>query len=78
MPFSQPLSYPSPYFWSTQVSRCAHTTCNVLVKETVLKSGVEGGCKAVARKERVGPRFLCTIVNWVWDFKHAITHSRGL
>jgi hypothetical protein len=48
MPFSKPLSYSSPYFWSTQVGRCAHTTCNELVKETVLKPSVEGRREAMA------------------------------
>ena len=78
MPFSQPLSYPSPYFWSTQVSRCAHATCNILVKETVLKSGVEGGCKAMAGKKAVRTRLLYTIVSCVGALKRGCTHSRGL
>jgi hypothetical protein len=58
MPFSKPLSYSSPYFWSTQVGRCAHTTCNELVKETVLKPSVEGRREAMAGEQRVGASLL--------------------
>lgn len=56
MPFSQPLSYSPPYFWSAQVGWRTHTTCNELVKKTVLKPSVEGGGEAVAGEETVRAR----------------------
>jgi hypothetical protein len=63
MPFSKPLSYPSPYFWATQIFGSAHCACNKLVKETVFEPSVEGRCEAMAGQEAVGARLLCPYVS---------------
>jgi hypothetical protein len=65
MPFSQPLSYPSPNFWSTQVGRCAHCARNVLVKETVLKPGVERRREAMSGQKGVRSSLSCGRVSLV-------------
>jgi hypothetical protein len=62
MPFSKPLSYPSPYFWSTQIFGSAHCACNELVKETVFEPSMEGRREAMAGQEAVGAGLLCPYV----------------
>lgn len=59
MPFSEPLSYTSPYRGPAEVRGRTHGALHVFIQEPVIEAREEGGREAVSGEQTVRRRFLC-------------------
>ena len=61
MPFPEPLSHSTPYFWPAQVRGRTHGALHVLIQKTVIEAREKSGRETVSGEQTVRRRFLCSV-----------------